>query len=63
KGIEKMVEALNSSGGKTMVKMKLAEALAGKKIILLPLGEPGGIDLKTTDINELLKVYGVKSLR
>jgi regulator of protease activity HflC (stomatin/prohibitin superfamily) len=62
KGIEKMVEALNSSGGTTMVKMKLAEALAGKKIILLPLGEPGGMDLKTTNINELLKIYGLKSL-
>jgi len=56
------VEALNSSGGKTMVKMKLAEALVGKKIILLPLGETGGIDLKTTNVNELLKIYGVKSL-
>ena len=63
KGIEKMVEALNSSGGKTMVKMKLAEALVGKKIILLPLGETGGIDLKTTNVNELLKIYGVKSLQ
>ncbi|HQO58585.1 MAG TPA: SPFH domain-containing protein [Candidatus Omnitrophota bacterium] len=63
KGIEKMVEALNSSGGKTMVKIKLAEALAGKKIILLPLGEAGGIDLKTTNINELLKLYGLKSFQ
>lgn len=62
KGIEKMVEALNGSGGKTMVKMKLAEALAYKKIILLPLGgDTGGIDLKTTNINQLLKIYGLKS--
>lgn len=63
KGIEKMVEALNSSGGRTMVKMKLAEALVGKKIILLPLGEAGGIDLKTTNVNDLLKIYGVKNLQ
>ncbi len=62
KGIEKMVEALNSSGGETMVKIKLAEALYGKRIILLPFGESGGIDLKTTDINDLLKLYGVKKL-
>lgn len=61
-GIEKMVEALNSAGGKTMVKMKMAEALVGKKIILLPLGETGGIDLKTTNVNELLQLYGLKSL-
>ncbi|MFA6218111.1 MAG: SPFH domain-containing protein [Candidatus Omnitrophota bacterium] len=60
KGIEKMVEALNSSGGKTMIKLKLAEALAGKKILLLPFGESGGLDVKTTNINDLLKVYGLK---
>jgi len=62
KGIEKMVEALNSSGGKTMVKMKIAESLLGKKIYLLPFADTGGIDLKTTNINDLLKLYGVKSL-
>ncbi|MDD5669492.1 MAG: prohibitin family protein [Candidatus Omnitrophica bacterium] len=62
KGIEKMVEALNSSGGKTMVKMRLAEALAGKRIFLLPLGDSGGIDLKTTNVNDLLRLYGVKQL-
>ena len=45
-----------------MVKMKLAEALAGKKIYLLPFSDTGGIDLKTTNINELLKIYGLKSL-
>ncbi|MDP2652787.1 MAG: SPFH domain-containing protein [Candidatus Omnitrophota bacterium] len=61
-GIEKMVEALNSQGGKTMVKIKMAEALQGKRILLLPFGQAGGIDLKTTDVNDLLKVYGVKSL-
>ena len=61
KGIEKMVEALNSSGGITMVKMKLAEALMGKRIYLIPFGESGGIDLKTTNINELLQLYGIKS--
>jgi len=62
KGIQKMVEALNSSGGKTMIKLKLAEALAGKRIYLLPSGETGGIDLKTTNINDLLKIYGIKKL-
>lgn len=62
KGIAKMVEALNSSGGKTMVKMKLAEALTGKKIYLLPFSDAGGIDLKTTNVNELLRLYGLKGL-
>lgn len=62
KGIEKMVEAVNNSGGTTMIKMKLAEALKGKKIYLLPYGSSEGIDLKTTNVNDLLKVFGVKSL-
>lgn len=62
KGIEKLVAALNSRGGKTMVKLELAEALKGKTIYLLPFGDTGGIDLKTTDINDLLKLYGIKKL-
>lgn len=62
KGIEKMVEALNSSGGETMVKLKLAEALTGKKIYLLPFSE-GSLDLKTTNINDLLKVYGLEKMQ
>ena len=60
-GIEKMVEALNSSGGRTMVKIKLAEALAGKRIFLLP-SDSGGIDLKTTNVNDLLRLYGIEKL-
>jgi len=59
-GIEKMIDALNSSGGITMVKLRLAEALTGKSIYLLPFSDGGGIDLKTTDINELLRTYGVQ---
>ncbi len=60
-GITRTVEALNNSGGVTMVKLRLAEALAGKSIYLLPFSENGGMDLKTTDINELLRVYGVQA--
>lgn len=61
-GIEKMVEALNNSGGNTMVKIKLAEALAGKRIFLLPAASSGGIDLKTTNVNDLLKLYGIQKI-
>jgi hypothetical protein len=43
------------------VKMKLAEALAGKPIIVLPLSG-SGMDLKTTDVNRLLETYGVRGL-
>jgi hypothetical protein len=60
KGIEKMVEALNNSGGITMVKLKMAEALIGKPIYLLPFNDTGGVDLKTTNVNDLLKTYGIQ---
>jgi regulator of protease activity HflC (stomatin/prohibitin superfamily) len=60
-GIEQMNKALAGSGGETMVKLRVAEALQGKKIILLPMSE-GGMNLKTTNINDLINVLGVKSL-
>jgi hypothetical protein len=43
------------------VKLKIAEALEGKRIILLPVSE-GGMNLKTTDINRLIETLGTKSL-
>lgn len=61
KGITEMNKALAGSGGEVMVKLKIAEALAGKKIILLPLAG-GGMDIKTTNINKILETYGVRSL-
>lgn len=60
KGIEKMIDALNSAGGVTMVKIKISEALQGKQIYLLPFTDAGGLDLKTTNINDLLRTYGLK---
>jgi regulator of protease activity HflC (stomatin/prohibitin superfamily) len=61
KGIRAMNEALAGTGGETLVKLKIAESLKGKRIMLLPVSE-GGINLKTTDINDLIKVYGLKSM-
>jgi hypothetical protein len=43
------------------VKLKIAEALEGKKIVLLPLSG-SGMDIKTTNINRILETYGLKSL-
>ncbi len=60
-GRRKMNEALAGGGGETMIRMAIAEALVGKRILLLPIGG-GGIDLRTTDINSLLQLYGVQSL-
>lgn len=61
RGIEQMNKALAGAGGETMVKLQIAEALQDKKIILLPVSE-GGMNLKTTDINDLIDVMGVKAM-
>lgn len=61
KAITKMNEALFGAGGTNMVKLKIAEALKNKKIILLPVNG-AGIDLRSTDVNSLLKVYGAKAV-
>ena len=49
------------SGGEAIVKLRIAEALQGKRIVLLPVSE-GGMNLKTTNINRLIETLGVKSL-
>jgi regulator of protease activity HflC (stomatin/prohibitin superfamily) len=61
KGIQEMNNALAGSGGEAIVKLRIAEAIQGKRIILLPVSE-GGMNLKTTDINRLIETLGVKSL-
>jgi len=45
-----------------MVKLKLAEALAGKRILLLPAASGSGLDIKTTNMNRLLEAYGAQKL-
>jgi len=60
-GIQEMNNAMISAGGEAFVKMQIAEAIQGKKIILLPISE-GGMNLKTTDINQLINTLGIKSL-
>ncbi|MBU4318951.1 MAG: prohibitin family protein [Proteobacteria bacterium] len=61
KGIQEMNNALAGSGGEAFVKLSIAEALQGKRIILLPVSE-GGMNLKTTDMNQLINTMGIKSL-
>jgi uncharacterized membrane protein YqiK len=61
RGIQEMNNALAGSGGEAIVKLRIAEALQGKRIMLLPVSE-GGMNLKTTDMNKLIQTYGVKAL-
>jgi regulator of protease activity HflC (stomatin/prohibitin superfamily) len=51
-GIEKENAAMGGAGGKTMVKLRIAEALQGKRILLVPTGK--GANLQTLDINQLI---------
>ena len=61
KGVQEMNNALAGAGGEAILKLRIAEALQGKRIILLPVSE-GGMNLKTTDVNRLIETLGVKSL-
>ncbi len=59
-GIRKMNEALSGAGGEAVVKLQIAEALKGKRVLLLPVGS--GLDVRSTNINELLTQYGISKL-
>ncbi len=49
--IEKTNQALAGAGGKTMVKLRIAESLKGKRIILVP---SKGANIQTLDVNQLV---------
>ena len=61
KGIQEMNQALAGAGGEAFVKLQIAEAIQGKRIMLLPVSE-GGMNLKTTDINRLIETMGIRSM-
>ncbi|MBA2319544.1 MAG: prohibitin family protein [Deltaproteobacteria bacterium] len=52
--------AMGGSGGKNMVKLRIAESLQGKKMVFVPAGS---MDLRTTDMNALLGAYGIQAAR
>ena len=56
--VQKQNEALAGTGGKTMVKLRIAEALEGKQIIFVPAGK-GGVGLQTLNLNQLIGPYAV----
>ena len=53
-GVRKQNEALAGSGGTALVKLKIAEALAGKDLVFLPGGKQG-VGLQTLNVNQLLQ--------
>ena len=54
KGIIELNRAMASSGGRTNVKLRIAKALAGKRIIIVP-GGGSAIGMQKIDINELIR--------
>lgn len=56
--IREMNEALSGSGGRVMVKRKIAETLKGKRIVALPGGQ-GGVGVQKLDLNALISAYGL----
>ncbi len=51
-GIEKENAAMAGAGGRTMVKLRIADALKGKRIVMVPSGK--GANLQTLDVNALI---------
>lgn len=56
KGIEKENAALAGAGGRTMVKLRIAESLQGKQLLFMPSGRSGAT-LQTLDMNQILTQY------
>lgn len=59
-GIEKENAAMGGTGGRTMVKLRIAEALQGKRIVLVPSGK--GANLQTLDINQLISATAAQKV-
>jgi regulator of protease activity HflC (stomatin/prohibitin superfamily) len=62
KGIEKQNAAMSGAGGRTMVKLRVAEALEGKQILFLPAGGKAG-SLQTMNVNELIARYAASAVQ
>jgi hypothetical protein len=56
KAVAKRNEALRGAGGKAMVKLRIAEALEGKSLVLIPAGAPGAT-FNRLDVNKLLDTF------
>jgi regulator of protease activity HflC (stomatin/prohibitin superfamily) len=56
KGVAKTNQAMSGAGGRTLVKLAVADALKDKQIVFLPGGAKGSA-LQTMNLNELLAKY------
>jgi regulator of protease activity HflC (stomatin/prohibitin superfamily) len=58
-GITKMREAMNNVGSLIQVKMAIADSLENKRIVMVPTGGTGALNLQTLDVNEVLRQLGL----
>jgi len=57
-GLRERARALAGPGGQNMVKLEIARALLGRPLVFMPGGS--GMDLRNTNVNELLDRYGAE---
>lgn len=62
KGIVEMNKALAAGGGDVMVKLKIAEALQGKQIIVMPQGGANSLGFQTLNLNQFLGSMGLNQI-
>ena len=55
--IQKENEALASTGGKTLVKLRIADALQGKALYFVPTGGKSSAGVQTLNLNELISTF------
>ncbi len=55
--IQKENEALASTGGKTLVKLRIADALQGKALYFVPTGGKTSAGVQTLNLNELISTF------
>lgn len=60
-GVRRMREAIAGGGGRTMVKLKIAEALKGKRIVLFPTTD-SALGVQSTNVNQFLDTMGLKAV-
>jgi hypothetical protein len=53
---------MSGAGGRTMVKLRVAEALEGKQILFVPSGGKGGA-LQTTNVNDLIARFAASQVQ
>jgi regulator of protease activity HflC (stomatin/prohibitin superfamily) len=60
-GIHKLRDAMSGPGGRTLVKLRVADALEGKRIVQFPTSD-GALNLQRTDVNDFLRTLGLEAL-